>query len=207
MLNRHQSAREYGEHRQLVTDTMAYLSSSVSISSIASRGTRLLSELLAEEENHAKNTEANHSPQNGKQGANDGRAVSKVADKSLDVAAFVKKFCESDQPPPGNSPIATSHMPLWLQRDDSYQPYLGYRRRSQDVFSPNRESSSYATSRSKAPQQLPYDSLDPGYQSASGCQLHGNSANPFTQHFSESFDIRSVNWFDDLLDLAPSHSI
>jgi hypothetical protein len=29
----------------------------------------------------------------------------------------------------------------------------------------------------------------------------------FAQAFTNSFDVRSVNWFDDLLGLAPSNSI
>ncbi|PVH71544.1 hypothetical protein DL98DRAFT_503508, partial [Cadophora sp. DSE1049] len=50
--NRHQSARESEEHRQLITDTISILSKSISISSIAARGTRLLTDLLAEERRH-----------------------------------------------------------------------------------------------------------------------------------------------------------
>ena len=133
--SRHQSAREHVEHRQLVLDAIGFLSSSISISSIAARGTRLLAELLAEEERH---TQISDSRQLGdlhgeKQRSHGGSAASKSSEKSLNVSAFVKKFCAMDQPPPGNSPIAT-HMPLWLQQETSSQSYSDARRGSQDMY-------------------------------------------------------------------------
>jgi hypothetical protein len=110
--SRNQSAREHTEHRKLVLDTIGFLSGSVSISSIAASGTRLLAELLAEEEKHTQISDSRQDLHGEKQRSHSRNAASKISDKDLNVSAFVKKFCESDQPPPGNSPTATSHMAL-----------------------------------------------------------------------------------------------
>lgn len=201
--NRHQSAREYEEHRQLITDTIAVLSKSVTISSIAARGTRLLTELMAEEHNHSQNNSGTSS-QIEHARAGEGLAVPKQTEKSLNVAAFVKKFCESDQPPPGNSPIATSHMPLWLQQDSTFQTYTYSQPKAEDMFSASRDHVPYSSYRPSSS----YDIPGPGYQLPPAARRqHEAFANPVTQNISESFDIRTVNWFDDLLGLAPSHSI
>ncbi|KAG4436127.1 hypothetical protein IFR05_008406 [Cadophora sp. M221] len=206
--NRHQSAREYEEHRQLITDTISILSKSVTISSIAARGTRLLTDLLAEEHKHAQSNGSSSLP-NEKGRASESLALPKQSEKSLNVAAFVKKFCENDLPAPGNSPITTSHMPLWLQQDtSSFQPYPESQPRPGDMFS-GRGHASYSSYHPRAPRpSSSYDTADPGYQqSATNRRQHDNFTNPFTQNISDSFDIRTVNWFDDLLGLAPSHSI
>jgi hypothetical protein len=205
--NRQQSAREYAEHRQLVSQTVEYLSASVSVSSIASRGTRLLTELLAEEQNiNSQNGDGAHSSQKGKEVANDRYTYSKSSDRSLNVAAFVKKFCESDQPQPGNSPIATSHMPLWLQQDTSSHSLPNHQRTSSDYS--GRENDSYAAFHSNGSQALYDNVLEPGYQNPQTARRHHESfASAFGQNFGETFDVRSLNWFDDLLGLAPSHSI
>jgi hypothetical protein len=206
--NRNQSAREYEEHQQLITDTISALSSSVAISSIASRGTRLLNDLMAEE-HHARSNSNNSFVQNGKQKATGGGTASKNSERSLNVAAFVKKFCESDQVPQPSSPIATSHMPLWLQQDTSFQPYLEGQQSTDALYSTGRGSSGpYQTFQSQAPQPLStYNLPEPSFQHPSGRRHHDTPMNPFTQHLTDAFDIRSSNWFDDLLGLAPSNSI
>jgi hypothetical protein len=205
--NRHQSAREYAEHRQLVSQTINILSASISVSSIAARGTRLLSELLAEEhKSHSPNTDAaNHSTHSGKQRSDDHIRPSKNYEKSLNVAAFVKKFCESDQPAAGNSPIATN-VPLWLQ-DSSSQAPPGHQRMADDQYSSTQGNSPYPGYQSNAAQSS-YEPADTGYQMPMANRRQYDAfANAYGQHVGESFDIRSVNWFDDLLGLAPSHSI
>jgi hypothetical protein len=190
-----------------VSQTIEYLSASVSVSSIASRGTRLLTELLAEEHNiNSQNGDGSHSSQKGKERTNDSNSYSKSGDRSLNVAAFVKKFCESDQPQPGNSPIATSHMPLWLQQDSSSHSFTSHQRSGSDFAS--RENDTYPAFHPNGSHQ-PYDNmLDPGYQLPLTARRHHESfATTFGQNFGEPFDVRSLNWFDDLLGLAPSHSI
>lgn len=207
--NRHQSAREYAEHRQLVTQAIEFLSNSVSVSSIASRGTRLLTELLAEEHNvHARNPDTGNSAssQNEVHRSFDPSEGSKSSEKSLNVAAFVKKFCESDLPPSGSSPIATSHVPLWLQQDGSSQNHFGHQRISEEQYSASNANVMYPEFSSN-PTQQSYDMPESGYQIPSTIRRHDTFANAFGQNFGEPFDIRSVNWFDDLLGLAPSHSI
>lgn len=205
--NRHQSAREYAEHRRLVSQTINYLAASASVSSIASRGSRLLTDLLAEEHNiNTQNGDGTHSFQKGKQRTIEGNAHSRPSERSLNVAAFVKKFCESDQPQPGNSPIATSHMPLWLQQDSSATSIPGNQRIVGD-YSTGRDSDPYSAFHSNG--QPPYDNmLDPGYQiPPTSRRQHESFATAFGQNIGEPFDVRSLNWFDDLLGLAPSHSI
>ena len=205
--NRNQSAREYAEHRQLISQTIEYLSSSISVSSIASRGIRLLNDLLAEEHTiNSQNGDGAHSSQKGKERVNDRNMYSKPSERSLNVAAFVKKFCESDQPQPGNSPIATLHMPLWLQQDNSSHSLTNHQRPGIDY--PGRENESYPAFHSNGSQQ-PYDNmLDSLYQVPPTARRHHESfATALGQNFGEPFDVRSLNWFDDLLGLAPSHSI
>jgi hypothetical protein len=186
----------------LVSDAIKILSGSVGISSIATRGTRLLAELMAEDGKHTQNNGSGRD-RSGNQRSNRGEFTSKSSDKSLNVAAFVRKFCESDQPPPGNSPIATSHMPLWLQQDTAFHPYSDAPRGQDDMYNVSR-GRNYPSSNSRMPPPTSlYEPLDP----AIARRQHEIPQNPFTQTFSDSFDIRSVNWFDDLLGLAPSHSI
>ncbi|KUJ19815.1 uncharacterized protein LY89DRAFT_731066 [Mollisia scopiformis] len=200
--NRHQSAREYEEHRRLVNDAIAILSQSVSISSIAARGTRLLSDLLAEQEKHTQssNNASSHAERIEQQSTVDKAA--KSSKKSLNVAAFVKKFCESDAPTSSGSPIATSHMPLWLQQDSSSQSYPQSRSRTMngDMFPSFSDIGPYTTSQSRPPQQS-FDVLE------STTRRQDPASAPFFQHLSDSFDFRSLNWFDDLMGLAPSNSI
>jgi hypothetical protein len=197
--NCQQSAREYEEHRRLVKDAIAVLAQSVAISSIAARGTRLLSDLLVEQEKHTRNLNNT----TARRESNNDLSVSDIAtEKSLNVAAFVKKFCENDPPTSGGSPIATSHMPLWLQQENSIQSY----ERSQghmlslEMFDPLSIRSTFSSSQATA-QQHSYGTLDPpnGHQ--------GPGIPPFSQHMPDSFDIRSLNWLDDLMGLAPSNSI
>ncbi|CZR59277.1 uncharacterized protein PAC_09169 [Phialocephala subalpina] len=197
--NRDQSAREYEEHRQLVSDAIVVLSQSVAISSIAARGTRLLSELLAEQQKHTQNINSASSRIELQYPSGNSP---KASERSLNVAAFVKKFCESDAPPSGSSPIATSHMPLWLQQEDSIQSFQPSRSYSMnaDMFPAFNDRTSFANPQMRAPQQ----SFDiPG---STGRRQDPTIA-PFFQHLSDSFDFRSLNWFDDLLGLAPSNSI
>jgi len=201
--SRHRPAQEYIDNRQLVLDAIKYLSSSVSISSIAARGTRLLAGLLAEDEKHTQILDTRQDLRGESQRAGGGIAVSKIGDKSLDISAFVKKFCQQDQAPPGSSPITDSHMPLWLQQETSFQSYSNARRESQDMYTTGRDRS-YAASNSRMP---PPPSMHEAFGLTADRRQHEYPPNPFTQTFSDNFDIRNVNWFDDLLGMAPSHSI
>jgi hypothetical protein len=204
--NRNQSARQYAEHRKLVSQTIDSLSASASISSIASRGARLLTDLLAEEHNlNSQNWDGSHSFQKGEQRAIEGNLHTN--ERSLNVAAFVKKFCESDLPQPGNSPIAISHMPLWLQQESSTSSVPGNHRTAGD-YSAARDSDPYSALHPNG-SLPPYENmLDPGYQNPPTTRMHHESfATAFGQNFGDPFDVRSLNWFDDLLGLAPSHSI
>ncbi|TVY19089.1 putative transcription factor lepB [Lachnellula arida] len=201
--SRHQSAQEYIDNRQLVLDVIKFLSGSISISSIASRGTRLLVGLLAEEEKHTQIPDTRQNLRGESQRAHGEIAVSKSGDKSLNISAFVKKFCQQDQAPPGSSPIADSHMPLWLQQETSTQSYSNARRESQEMYTASRDRSCAASNSRMPPPPSMNDAFDP----TAGRRQHEYPPNPFTQAFSDNFDIRNVNWFDDLLGLAPSHSI
>ena len=190
-----------------MSQTIKYLSASVSVSSIASRGARLLTELLAEEHNiNSQNRDGSQSSQKGKERTNDSNTYSKSGDRSLNVAAFVKKFCESDQPQPGNSPIATSHMPLWLQQDSPSHSFTSHQRSASDF--PSRENDTYPAFHPNSSHQAYDNMLESGYQLPLTARRHHESfATTFGQNFGETFDVRSLNWFDDLLGLAPSHSI
>jgi hypothetical protein len=200
--SRTQSTREHKEHRNLISDAIEILSGTVGTSSIATRGTRLLTELLVEDENNSQKNGTDRDS-SGNQRSYNGEGSSKAGDKSLNVAAFVKKFCESDQPPAGNSPIATSHMPLWLQQDTAFHPYSDAPQRPDDIYNASR-GRDYSSSNSRMPPPTSYyDAPDPIIVR----RQHEVPQNTFNQTFSDSFDIRSVNWFDDLLGLAPSHSI
>lgn len=202
--NHHRTAREYEEHRKLITDTISILAKSESISSIAARGTRLLTELLAEETKYDRSNTNIHR-QNGAQITQQVGPAAEAAHKTLDVAAFVKKFCERDQPPPGNSPIGTTNMPLWLQQENSYQPYD--MQRALDNFLPNRGAGNTPSNNHRAHQD-PHGMSDQGYQfSQSQRRNHNVPVDTFSQAFSDSVDIRSMNWFEDLMGLAPSNSI
>lgn len=200
--NRHQSAREYEEHRRLVNDAIAILSQSVTVSSIAARGTRLLSDLLVEQEKHTQNFN-NSSLQNaGRIEQPTDNNPQNLSEKSLNVAAFVKKFCESDAPTSGGSPIATSHMPLWLQQDASGPSHSRSRGHMmhEDTFPSFNERSSYLDPQTRIPQQA-------FGQTESTVRRQDPTIAPFFQHLSDSLDFRSLNWFDDLRSLAPSNSI
>ncbi|TVY49520.1 hypothetical protein LOCC1_G000309 [Lachnellula occidentalis] len=201
--SRHQSAQEYTDNRQLVLDAIESLSSSISISSIAARGTRLLAGLLAEEEKHPQIPDTRQDLRGESQRAPSGNAFSERGDKSLNISAFVKKFCQQDQIPPSSSPIEDSHMPLWLQQETSFQSYSNARRESQELYATSRDRN-YAASSLRMP---PPPSVHDAYPPIASRHQHEYPPNPFTQTFSDNFDIRNVNWFDDLLGLAPSHSI
>ncbi|KAK0116426.1 hypothetical protein ONS95_013445 [Cadophora gregata] len=182
----HQSARESEEHRQLITETISILSKSVSISLIAARGTRLLTDLQAEERRHAQCNGGSSLP-NDKGKASENLSLSNQSEKSLDVAAFVKKFCQSDHPPSGNSPLATSHMPLWLQQESSSQTYTESQRGRSHV--------SYPSFHPRAPRpSSSYEIPEPGYRFSPAIRRqHESFTDPFTQNISDSFDIRTVN--------------
>jgi hypothetical protein len=198
--NKHRSVQESEEHRQLIFDALSILSKSIGISSIAARGTRLLTDLLAEEQQyfHSSNSLA---PKAGKQTVADGPTRS---EKSLNVAAFVKKFCESDEPPTGGSPIATSHLPLWLQQDENLQqhsiPHATF-----EALRPSNHNTMPYPNNNRAQLGSAYDLGR--YDLPGPSRRHDVQADPFTQNFMDAFDIKSLNWFDDLLGLAPSHSI
>lgn len=188
----------------MVSETIEVLSHSVGISSIAARGTRLLTDLLAEEQAIRKS---------GKTGSDSAlkppphRQKAHRGSTSLNVSEFVKKFCEADQPlPQPESPTAHSHMPLWL-----HEP-------------PTSETNEYRRGSSTRQHSMtdPRQILPTGPVSSSTTESHGYAmpypnlfsqttqehfGNPFGQNFAETFDIRTVNWFDDLLGLVPSHSL
>lgn len=204
--NHNQPSRERTNNRQLVSDTIAILVESASVSSIAARGTRLLTDLLVEEENfHARNTQHDQSHK-AKQQDSHGLENLLSSDKTLNISAFVKRFCETDHPPPGNSPIATSHIPLWLQ-DSSSQYQNGIHRSSEELYDSSLDGLNYSASSFK-PQSAAYTSSSTRSSvPVSGTRQLGGTNNPFGHNFSQTFDIRSVNWFDDLLGLAPSNSL
>jgi len=78
---------------------------------------------------------------------------------------------------------------------------------NEDRYIANRESSLYTDFHPNAVQPS-YDMLDPGYQMPStGRRPPEGFAHVYGQNIGEPFDIRTVTWFDDLLGLAPSHSI
>jgi hypothetical protein len=155
---------------------------------------------------NSQNGDGSHSSEKGKQKAIEGNVHSKPSERSLNVAAFVKKFCESDHTQPGNSPIATPHMPLWLQQDVS-NLFPGHQQMTGD-YSVDRDSDPYSAFHPNG-SPPPHDNmLDPGYQIPPTARRHHESfASAFGQSFGEPFDVKSLNWFDDLLGLAPSHSI
>lgn len=207
--NRHQLAREYAEHRQLVSNTISILSASISVSSIAARGTRLLTDLLQEEQDfHARAAENKQGERKGKQREQSGPKSSVLIDRTLNVSAFVKKFCETDQPPlPGNSPIATSRIPLWLQ-DNGVIHHGEPQQTSEELYQASKDGRDYSAPSSRPPQPLPnFNSSDLRHMSMSGNRQFDSSVNLFGQRYTGNFDIRTVNWFDDLLGLAPSNSI
>lgn len=169
------------------------LSKTVAISSIAARGTRLLTGLLAEEDSNSRSHDGDRNPD--KQRGNSDR-----------ISAFVKKFCESDQSQPSNSPMVTSNMPLWLQQENSFD-YVDPQFRNEQSLPPSRGSVSYGNGQARSQQPTPiYDMPEPDYQYPTSARRQGGRSQ-FNQHLSESFDVRSLNWFDDLLGLAPSNSI
>lgn len=197
--NRQQSAREYAEHRQLVTQTIDILSESASVSLIAARGARLLSELLVEEYKRGQNTD-----EGKRRDDNNNNSYSIGHDRNLNVAAFVRKFCESDQPPVGNSPIATTNIPLWLQDSGLHSHSLQHAANDHHVS--GQSHNIYPNVHSLSAQQSYNVMTAPGYQVAPDSRRQYDTfANAFGH--GESFDVRSLNWFDDLLGLAPSHSI
>lgn len=78
---------------------------------------------------------------------------------------------------------------------------------TEDQFHANHENDLSADLHATPTQSL-YGIPDPGYRvPPSVRRQHDTFANAFGQNFGETFDIRSVTWFDDLLGLAPSHSI
>lgn len=202
--NQKSSSTEYREHRQTVEETISILTTSIGISSIAARGTRLLTDLLAEEQ------QVRQSP------ADTNRTTLEMpkdrlrvhrGSTSLNVSAFVKKFCESEKPAPQPvSPIETSHVPLWLH-DNNLQDPGNYQRGN--MSHPNivldKRPSAAEASLQHAGTGESASFVDQYNMSSRYAQEHFGS--PFGQNFTETFDIRSVNWFDDLLGLVPSHSL
>ncbi|KAI9742917.1 MAG: hypothetical protein M1818_003646 [Claussenomyces sp. TS43310] len=202
--NRPQRSPEYAEHKQLIMQTMNILSTSASFSSIASRGVRLLGELLAEEQN-ARAPEAGSSWESGKGkqiASQDGLKSPNVDKKpSLNVSAFVKKFCETDQPPAPTSPILTSHVPIWLRPEN--QPYA----------TPGEEM--YYSS--NPPPMDPYAQVDapaPYHPAGLGPPTATFSVNPpggfsnaYPTDYTDFTQLGEVRWINDLLGFAPSHTI
>lgn len=198
--NRQQSAREYEEHRSLVNDALGILAPSVAISSIASRGTRLVSELLVEQEKHTESN--NDTAPNERRSSNHLSIPERTTEKSLNVAAFVKKFCQNDAATTGGSPLATSHMPLWLQQEDSAHSYD--RSRGQGFNEGVYDSPGNMNAFQQSQQMAQHHSYGMPEQSI---RQQDPAIPPFAQHLSDSFDIRSLNWLDDLMGLAPSNSL
>jgi len=206
--NRHQSAHEYEEHRSLVSATVDVLSESASISSIAARGTRLLTELLAEDYNlRTRSGDNSHTLQKGKRRGQDNNDRLPSISKSLNVAAFVKKFCEGDQPQPSISPIITSHTPSWLYPDQN-STYSGtltqklHRAPQLDGYGPMLARSS--------PSAPSFETFNRGHHYSMGQERYDPLDAPFSQNFVEAFnglDKRNLAWFDDLLGLAPSNTL
>lgn len=152
---------------------------------------------------HARNNDPDSSHES-KDSSTGSTNMPKRNENSLNVAAFVKKFCESDDPPPGNSPIAMPHVPLWLQ--ESSQSHSNRQGNSDDQYFASRDNGLYQNFAFGA-QHASYEVSDPNFQVPLARRQNDGFANAYGQTFGEPFDIRSVTWFDDLLGLAPSHSI
>jgi hypothetical protein len=199
--NRHESSDESEEHRQLVSDTISILSKSVEISSIASRGMHLLTELLIEEQQYFQSKHSDPS-----QGDKERMPNSEVAHRSLNVAAFVKKFCESDLPAPV-SPIMTSQMPLWLQQEDVFQQYATHNHMGQEHFPLDQGVGPYSNQWHHRNASSSYINNENRHVRPDGHRHREPLMDPFSQNITEAFDIRSMNWMDDLLGMVPSHSL
>ncbi|KAL3422669.1 C6 zinc finger domain-containing protein [Phlyctema vagabunda] len=207
---RHQSARESAENRHLVSVAISLLSENVGVSSISSRGTRLLTELLAEEQSfHARNAEQSQPHQFSKHGEIHGNNhCSTNPDKTLNVLAFVQKFRETDQPASGSSPVANPQVPLWLQDSGVHYPQTSQQVNNQGFCRPNANEYDYLSNQTRHVPVPNYTNSDLRHQfPVSGVRQFDSSGNPFGPNFTEAFDIRSVNWFDDLLGLAPSNPL
>jgi hypothetical protein len=166
--------------------------------------------LLAEEKTFDRGNSSSANSQTQAQRSRNSDNTQASTEKSLNVAAFVKKFCENDQPAPIHSPISLSQIPLWLQQENSFQPYSDSHPLADDGSSLDRRTGFYSTFHPRARQQIPRfdDSQDQGYQMPSTQRTYPDTPiDSFAQAFSDSFDVKSVNWFDDLLGLAPSNSI
>ncbi len=184
------------------------LSESISISSIAARGTRLLTELLAEDYN-LRNRSVDNSRTLQKEKKR-GRHINDnvpVTGKSLNVAAFVKKFYESDQPQQPISPTITSHTPSWLYPEQS-STYCGMQMQS-TLRAPEPDSYGPTVSRPSPPGPS-YEISNRGHHYPMEAERYDAFHIPFGQNFIEAFDNidkRNLAWFDDLLGLAPSNTL
>lgn len=119
----------------MVTETLRQLSST-SVSTVAVRGRRLLIDLYNEELGF-RSRDGEKFRERGYRAPKQGgeSLVARKDSKSLDVAAFVKKFRESDQPQGlHTSPSIGAQLPLWLY-DSSTWPHPDYYQREEDLQS------------------------------------------------------------------------
>ncbi|RDW57193.1 hypothetical protein BP5796_12643 [Coleophoma crateriformis] len=95
IFNRDQKSEEYLEHRQVIRQTIDLLLNRRNVSSISSRGARLLQQLLLDEEKVRSTPQESSSRKRSR----DGSLISSNTNTksgAFDVSAFVKRFCKSE---------------------------------------------------------------------------------------------------------------
>ena len=203
---RPQSSREYQEHRNLVAETLRQLSSA-SVSTVAVRGRRLLIDLYEEEQNFRSRDGEKFRERGCRALMKDSVSLVTTNDsKSLDVAAFVKKFRETD-PPQG---LRTSHNtgvqpPLWLH-ESSMRPHPEYYQRAEDLqsnYGPRTNSFSSMNSGMSPP---PLRSQLVAPRQPQFVQQGETFTYPFGHNFVENFDVQNFQFFHNLLGLPDSQT-
>lgn len=204
---RPQTSKMYQEHRNLVAETITLLSSA-SVSTVAVRGIRLLTDLYAEEQNfRARDGEKFRERGYRAPGQGAGSLVTTKDSKSLDVSAFVKKFCESDQPQVlHTSSNIAPQLPLWLH-DNSIWPHPEHHQTAEEMqFNYGTRADGYSSTTSSG-SQLPLRSQPLAPRQPQFVQQGETFTYPFGQNFAETFDVQNFNFFINLLGITPSHTV
>jgi hypothetical protein len=179
----------------LVAETIAHLSSA-SVSTVAVRGIRLLTDLYAEEQNFRARDGEKFRERGYKAPNHDTESLVTTKDsKSLDVSAFVKKFRESDQ----LQILHTSapQQPLWLH-DDSIWPHPEYRPTAEEMrFNHGARAGGYSSTIS----HISHPPRQPQFVHQGETFTY-----PFGQNFAETFDAQNLHFFNHLLGITPSQT-
>jgi hypothetical protein len=204
---RPQTSERYQEHRNLVAETITVLSSA-SVSTVAVRGIRLLTDLYAEEQNFRARDGEKFRERGYRAPNQDAESlVTTKGSKSLDVSAFVKKFRESDRPQVlHTSSNIAPQLPPWLH-DNTIGPHPECYQRAEEI-------------------QFNYTARADGYSSTTSClsypplrsqplaprqpqfvQQGKTFTYPFGQSFAETFDVQNFDFFNNLLGITPSYMI